>query len=1380
VTVRHRQNPASGPPGPLLSAGSLLLLALLAAACRGTPGSATKAALPQPTPAPTAAQTLQELPASLAALTRYSQGITFGHVPPDAGLSQSVVTDFVQDDLGFLWLATQDGLNRYDGTEFRIFKEDPAATISLRGNSVTSLDKAPSGEIWIGTNDGGLNRYDPLTGQFSAFLNDPQNANSLSENSVAAVDVDSAGIVWAGTSNRGLNRLDPRTGQVTRYVSEPSDPNSLSTDNILAVLCDANGFVWVGTGGGGLDRLDPATGAFSHYPSDPNDPQSLGDSFVQTLYLDRQGTLWVGTFIAGLDRLDVQTGRFTRFVHDPADPASLGHNSVASVFEDRTGRLWVGTAGGGLHLLDRKTGRFTRYQNDPGEPTCLSNNSVMSIFEDNSGMLWFGTFGSGADTYDPYRTKFSLVRSRPGYAGSLSSASVWGILEDEQGVLWVGTNGGGLNRFDPATATWKYYQNDPADAGSLADNTVYAVYQDRQGTLWLGTPLGLERFDRATETFKHYALPLILTIFEDREGGFWLGSGAALIAFNRQTGAARFFTHDPQNPYTLSSNAVYTIMEDKQGRLWIGTTNGGLDRYDQATQRFQRYVRDAQNPSSLSSNTVLDMIQTQDGTLWIGTAGGLNRFDPEGGTFTAFREAEGLPNDYVYGILEDGQGDLWLSTNKGLSRFDPRTLSFRNYDRSDGLQSNEFNQFAHLKNRQGVMFFGGVLGLNVFHPDLIRDNPFIPPIAITGFQIYGRPVPVGPESPLERPIEALSSIRLPYSDRYFQLSYAALHFSSPEEIRYAYILEGLDEEWTEAGNLHLANYTNVPPGNYVFRVKATNSDGVWNEQGAALRIAIPPPFWQTTWFRILVAAGAIGMISSLFVVRIRSVERQRERLETQVLERTHELREAMGELERAKVAAEAASQAKSAFLANMSHEFRTPLNAILGFTQIMARDRRLPADQQEDLQIIHRSSEHLLGLINDVLEMSKIEAGRTMLNRHAFDLHRLLEGLEEMFAVRAESKGVALALDLDPEVPRYVRSDEGKLRQVLMNLLGNGVKFTALGQVVLRVRAASAPDGRGAEVSFAVQDTGPGIAPDELDRLFVPFGQTSSGRLSQEGTGLGLAISQQFVRLMGGEIRAHCELGEGSTFEFDLPVETAGPADLEAPPPSQRVVGLEPGQPVYRMLVVDDQEVNRRLLLKLFEPVGFEVRQAANGQEALEIWQTWEPHLIWMDMRMPIMDGYEATRRIKATTRGMATIVIALTASALEEDRAVILSEGCDDYMRKPFREEDLFAAIARHLGVRYVYQAVGSEAAAGAEDGQGRIAPAVDEGKRLAARLQAAEPAWLEELERATILGDSEAIHRLASAVAGQDPELAEGIVKLADRYEHEQILACLHRSRP
>jgi CheY-like chemotaxis protein len=483
----------------------------------------------------------------------------------------------------------------------------------------------------------------------------------------------------------------------------------------------------------------------------------------------------------------------------------------------------------------------------------------------------------------------------------------------------------------------------------------------------------------------------------------------------------------------------------------------------------------------------------------------------------------------------------------------------------------------------------------------------------------------------------------------------------------------------------------------------------------------------------------------------------------------------MIQLEHSKDAAEAASRAKSTFLANMSHEFRTPLNAILGFTQIMARDKRLPADHKQDIEIIHRSGEHLLGLINDVLDMSKIESGRTRLNQRSFDLVRMLEGLEEMFALRAEQKGVALSLKLAPEVPRYVTADDGKLRQVLMNLLGNAVKFTDQGRVELRVRTVSPPLGLGQTpsvwVRFEVEDTGSGIPADELEQIFVPFVQSSASHQTPEGTGLGLAISQQFVRLMGGAIRVTSKVGHGSTFQFDLPMEAVSANDLEKPPPTRRVVGLEPGQPAYRLLVVDDSEVNRKLLIKIFQPVGFDLREAADGVEALAAWDEWEPHLIWLDMRMPVMDGYEVTRRIKATTRGMATIVVALTASALEEDKAVILSEGCDDYMRKPFHEEDLFDMIARHLGVRYVYETI-APAGVGAAPQPG----AAGEAKLLAARLSKADPAWLAELERAAVLGDLEAIDRLAGQIAAQDPNLAKTITRLSSHFEHDQIVTAVH----
>jgi CheY-like chemotaxis protein len=488
----------------------------------------------------------------------------------------------------------------------------------------------------------------------------------------------------------------------------------------------------------------------------------------------------------------------------------------------------------------------------------------------------------------------------------------------------------------------------------------------------------------------------------------------------------------------------------------------------------------------------------------------------------------------------------------------------------------------------------------------------------------------------------------------------------------------------------------------------------------------------------------------------------------------------MLELEQSKEAAEAASQAKSVFLANMSHEFRTPLNAILGFTQIMTRDKRLAEDQRENVEIIHASSEHLLGLINDVLEMSKIEAGRMTLNPKNFDLHHLLESLEEIFALRAASKGVALHLELSPQVPPFIRADEGKLRQVLMNLLGNAVKFTQQGAILLRVKRCDAGGTQASPtacIRFEVEDSGPGIAADEIDKIFMPFVQTTVGKKSPEGTGLGLSISQQFVQLMGGEIQAHSQVDQGSTFWFDLPVEVSEASELETPPPTRQVVSLEAGQPVYRLLIVDDQEVNRRLLTKVFTPVGFEVREAGDGQQAVEIWETWQPHLIWMDMRMPVMDGYEATRRIKATTRGQATIIVALTASGLEEEKSVILSEGCDDYMRKPFLEQDLFAMMAKHLGVRYVYQELAADSQASSlPAGPFLTSPTARE---MVGRMTNMQAEWLAALERAATLGDEQAILHLANQAASIDPWLGSEIARLGSKFDHESLLALVEEAR-
>jgi signal transduction histidine kinase/DNA-binding NarL/FixJ family response regulator len=618
-----------------------------------------------------------------------------------------------------------------------------------------------------------------------------------------------------------------------------------------------------------------------------------------------------------------------------------------------------------------------------------------------------------------------------------------------------------------------------------------------------------------------------------------------------------------------------------------------------------------------------------------------------------------------------------------------------------------------------------------------------------------------------------------WPNNFFEFEFAALSYAQSKQNQYAYFLEGFEEEWSYIGTRRFGRYTNIPGGTYTLRIKGSNNDDVWNQEGVGVRIAVVPPFWQTWWFRITIAVAAVGGPYAAFRLRLRVIETQRRQLATEVDARTRELRETLVQLERSKEAAEAANRAKSIFLANMSHELRTPLNAILGFTELMSHDPDLSTLQKENLAIINQSGEHLLSLINEVLELSKIEAGRMVLKERSFDLHHLLSGLEDMFRLRAEEKDLILFFDRHSDVPQYVWMDEGKLRQVLMNLLGNAVKFTETGSVTLRI-ASAAVDGSRAEglrLAFEVEDTGPGIAPEELTAVFAPFEQTVAGQNSREGTGLGLPISRQYVRLMGGELTASSPLpspssagGPGSLFRFDVPAALVDVSTIRRPRPARQVIGMEPDQPIYRLLIVEDNWANRRLLIQLLTPLGFELREAVNGQEALEIWDGWAPDLILMDMRMPVMDGYEATKRIKATAKGQNTIVIALTASALEEDRAAVLAEGCDGFVRKPFRQEELFDALAEHLGVRFVYQELPSVAPTRRRppgDGLATASPR---------EALAALPADLvTDLHGATLRADLDSIASVIDRIRTKDEALADSLADLAHSFDHDTILGLI-----
>ncbi len=1312
--------------------------------------------------------------------------LRFKHYGSREGLSQHTVYSIIQDRSGFMWFGTQDGLNRFDGYEFKVYRNDPNDPRSLPGNYVYCLWEDDRGFIWMGFNNAGLARYDPETDQFLRFGNDPADNPSLSQNTIFAFAADHGGNLWIATVGGGLNCLtqserrrietdpDGYRPRFLRFRHDPNNPDSLGHNLLNALVVDQRNRLWIGARHGGLDfldlnqldldRADAAAARFFHFRYDPTASHNLAGNLIWGLHLSSDGSVWASGR-QGLNRLppgeaakdEPADMRFERYAHDPNRPGSLPHSEINGVWEDRQGRIWVGTFGGGLALMERaadagpgerayRTKAVYRHASD--DPRSLSSDLIRSFWEDDQGNLWVGGYGGGLSVTSIYGDKFELVDYRPDGSG-LSHPDITAIAQ-RGGEMWIGAYGGGLTIWPmddqaPSSSRVVHLTHDPNEETGLSDNLVRAIAVDRNRVVWAATETkGLDRVelpesagadDLAKAVFTNYRHRAddpesltsnhLMSLCVDRQNRLWIGSDNGLNLYvptadsSRDKGSSgRFkrFRNDPGEPSSLSSNSITSLFEDRQGVLWAGTIGDGLNRLRQADYadgsswrpgegaapaetpdrlQFDRYLHRPGDAASLAGNVIWTIHQDSRDRIWVGASGGLSRLEPDGRSFRSYAEADGMPNRVVRGIVEDDQGFLWISTNMGLSRFNPARETFRNYDLTDGLQDREFRPNARFKDSDGRLYFGGVNGLNRFHPAKIFDDPIKPRVALTELLLFNRRTRLArfdSESPLAKPIEKTQTLTLSPEHKVVSFKFAALHYRTPEKNRFRYRLERFDQDWTYAEpGQRTATYTNLDPGTYTFRIQASNPDGAWSQEGVALEVQVLPPLWRSWWAHLLYGLALIGLIGVLAGYQKRKLV-----FERRVNDQLRQL-----------------DKMKNDFMANTSHELRTPLNGIIGLAESLREETSgiLPRSARDNLAMIISSGQRLYGVIEEILDFAKIRSKALKIKTKAVDLRDLADVALTLIKPLAASKALTLANDIPKDLPP-ADADEKRLLQILHHLLENAVKFTDQG--VIRIEAAIT----GSRIEVQVADSGIGIAEDQFGRIFQPFSQGDAPpEQAYNGAGLGLSIARQLVRLHDGELTVRSQPGHGSVFSFTLSISAQKtPAPLSEEPqlskiqffpktnPEPEAGALHSPQPSvdaptptkedelfkpedFHILIVDDERINRRVLENFLSKAGYRLSQATEGQEAIEAISRGDVDLVLLDIMMPRISGYEVCRIIREKYPRQALPVIFLTAKNQVDDLVQGFAMGANDYLAKPILKGELLSRVKTHLELLHLYR---------------------------------------------------------------------------------------------
>jgi ligand-binding sensor domain-containing protein/signal transduction histidine kinase/CheY-like chemotaxis protein/AraC-like DNA-binding protein len=1192
------------------------------------------------------------------------QNIAFNHLTVEHGLSNNAVLSITQDKQGFMWYGTSNGLNRYDGHVFKVYKMNPADSTTLSSDNILSLFCDRSGTLWIGTSNG-VNKYDPAN---DAFVRVPLNVNNVAipGRVVHSIYEDREGNLWVGTQN-GMYRLSDRQSFSFQPFLVADAPNSANT--IFSIFEDHLAQLWVGTNNG-LTKIKSVNGSFQYetFRHDPNNPGSVSADYITTIVEDSANNLWVGTQNSGVNLYNPATSSFIRFAHGANQTNGIVNNNIRQIIADKAGKIWVATQEG-LSIIDPASKNIHSYQHDISDKKSLSQNSIYSLFVDANGSVWLGTYFGGVNIIYSYNTSFSILQNKDNRF-TINNNVVSSIVEDNKHNLWIGTEGGGLNYLDRTSGLCTVYKNKQNDASSLGSNLIKVISKDKDGNIWAGTHGGgLNLFDVNAKTFKRFLFTdndlsslnsEVLSILDDSQGRFWVGTNRGLYIFRRKGHTLEPFDRNEIKGATINGMAK-ALVEDSKKRIWIGTVSGF-------------YVMENNEIKVVHSSYDINCLKEDArGNIWLGLYnGGLAMYDVNEGSFVRYTEKQGLPNNNVLGILEADEKTLWLSTDNGLAKFVPSQKTVQTYTVSDGLAGNEFNYNSFYKDSRGEFFFGGYNGLTSFFPDKIETNKYAAPIVFTGLKLFNKPVGINGEDGLLREnIGYSKDITFRYNQNVFTIEYALLNFIKSNKNKYAYKLEGFDQNWNEV-TATSATYTNLPSGTYTFLVKGANNDGVWSEP-AVLKINILPPFWRTWWaygIYVLMLAAIVFFVARFFFLGA-------------LLKKEEELH-----------------QAKLNLFTNISHEIRTHLTLIMTPMDKMLDREAKDSMTYQQLTNVKSNADRLLKLVSELMDFRKAESNHLKLNITKQDLIPFLQDIYASFQELSLAKNISISFIHNEEsVPLYF--DKGQLEKVFFNLLTNAFKFTPEGgKILMNVEKKEN------SVQVTVTDNGRGIAPQYIDKLFTNFFQVADHGLQNTGYGVGLALSKNIVELHKGNIAVESDPAtsakDGKTCftvtlltgnkhfgSSELVLETVHEEKtIEAEQKPVQVISndvashTKDADKPYTILITEDNAELRAIIRETFEGK-YNILESEHGLKGWETAIEQIPDLIISDVMMPQMDGFQLCHQLKTDERTSHIPVILLTAKSSQSDQVSGLETGADLYLTKPFSTKILELNVRNLLASR-------------------------------------------------------------------------------------------------